>query len=272
MKQFSGTLSIVCMVMTAVLIILPGQGRADDPQARQIMQKVQDRNDGDNRSSEMTMVLINKRGETRTRKIANFSRDKGKDSLSLMIFKNPPEVRNTGFLTYDYDAGDKEDDQWLYLPALKKTKRIASSDKSGSFMGSDFSYADMSDSSLDKYDYKLLKEMKVRGHKVWVIESKPRVASERKRTGYDKSLLLVRQDNYVVVRSVIWVSEGGKRKYLDVTKLKKIDGIWVATETQMTTKRGKQTLHKTILQLRDVKFNQNLDPNLFTVRQLEKGL
>ena len=62
-----------------------------------------------------------------------------------MFFLSPADVKDTGFLTYDYDEEGRDDDQWLYLPALKKTKRIASGDKSGSFMGSDFTYADMTD-------------------------------------------------------------------------------------------------------------------------------
>ena len=242
------------------------------PSGREIMQQVDDRDDGDNGTSEMTMTLIDKNGDTRTRKIRSFTKDKGEDRQRIMFFLEPADVKDTGFLTYDYDAFDKDDDQWLYLPALRKSKRIASSDKSGSFMGSDFNYSDMTRKNLDAYDFKVLKEDEVRGAKVWIIEAIPKSKQEIEESGYDKSWLFVRQDNYVVVRAVHWVNQGGRIKYLDVPKLEQIDNIWVATELTMTTKLGKETLHRTELKFDNVRFNQKLEQEMFTVRRLEKGL
>jgi hypothetical protein len=175
-------------------------------------------------------------------------------------------------LTWDYDDPDKDDDQWLYLPALRKTKRIASSDKDGSFMGSDLNYSDMTDRNLDDYDFTLKKEMEVNGVKTWLIESIPRSKKVIKETGYKKSLLFVRQDNYFVIRGVNWVRTSGYLKYMDVKKLELIDNIWVATEMHVTKKKGKNFAHKTILKLNNVKFNQDLDYDMFTVRRMEKGL
>ena len=85
-------------------------------------------------------------------------------------------------------------------------------------------------------------------------------------------MLFVRQDNDVVVRAVHWVKKGKRLKYLDVKKLELIDGIWVPTETHMTTKKTKQTLHKTIIKVSNVRFNQDLDESQFTLRMLERGL
>lgn len=126
---------------------------ADDAKAREIMQKVDDRNDGDNQASDMVMILIDKNDKERIRKLSVFAKDKGEDTLRLMFFVHPADVKNTSFLTWDYDDYDKDDDQWLYLPALKKTKRIASSDQSDSFMGSDLNYSDMTSRNLDDYDF-----------------------------------------------------------------------------------------------------------------------
>ncbi|MBW2366248.1 MAG: outer membrane lipoprotein-sorting protein, partial [Deltaproteobacteria bacterium] len=75
---------------------------ADDPEARGIMEKVDARDDGDNQTSDMEMILIDKKGQERVRKIHSFGKDKGKDSLRLMFFMHPADVKNTGFLTYDY--------------------------------------------------------------------------------------------------------------------------------------------------------------------------
>ncbi len=245
---------------------------ADDPQARSIMEKVDARDDGDNQTTNMEMILIDKRGNQRVRKIGIFSKDKGEDELRLMFFQHPADVKDTSFLTYDYDDPDKDDDQWLYLPALRKTKRIASSDKSGSFMGSDLNYSDMTDRNLEDYDFTLKKEMEVKGVKTWLIESIPRTKKVIKETGYKKSILFVRQDNLFVIRSVSWVKDGGYLKYVDVKRLELIDGIWVATEIHVTKKKGKKLAHKTVLKFDNVKFNQKLDYEMFTVRRMEKGL
>ena len=222
------------------LIFFPGVVLADDAKAREIMQKVEDRDDGDKRRSSMQMILIDKRGKERVRSTVSYSRDQGKDTQSIIFFESPADVEGTGFLTYDYDDETKDDDQWLYLPALKKTKRIAASDKSGSFMGSDFNYSDMTSRALNEYDFTLSKEMEVNGDKVWAIEAVPRSQKTIDETGYKKSLILVRQDNYVVIRAISWEKDGGRMKYLDVKELKKIDGIWTPLEMHMTTKQGKQ--------------------------------
>ncbi len=120
---------------------------------REIMEKVNARDVGDSSSGEMEMILIDKKGKKRIRKLKTFGGKKGKDTMSLMFFISPADVKNTGFLTYDYKKSGKNDDQWLYLPALRKTKRIAAGDKSGSFMGSDLNYSDMTNPDLDLYDY-----------------------------------------------------------------------------------------------------------------------
>ena len=265
-----GRLGILLMV--AICLPLSQSRGADDPKARDIMQKVDARDDGDNQISDMTMILIDKNGKERVRKIKSFGKDKGEDTQRLMFFLEPADVKDTAFLTYDYDDAEKDDDQWLYLPALRKTKRIASSDKTNAFMGSDFSYADMTKRELENYDYTLLKEMKVGDAETWLIQSVPRSKRVIEQYGYTKSVSFVRKDNFVVIRAVNWVRDGNRLKYMDVRKLDLIDGIWVPTEIHMTTKKDKLTLHNTILKFEKVKFKQVLDEGIVNVRQLEKGL
>jgi len=240
---------------------------------REIMEKVNSREEGDRSISETEMILIDKNGKKRIRNLKTYGRKIDDFSQSLIIFMSPADLRNTGFLTYDYDEPGKEDDQWLYLPALRKTKRIASSDKSGSFMGSDLNYSDMTSRELDLYYYTLMKETEVKGQKVWQIKTVPKTKDEVKKSGYSKSIIFVRQDNYVMIRSVSWVHKKKRNKYLDVKKMEKIDGIWVSTEIHVTTKSGKKTIHKTILKENNIRFNQDeVNEDLFTIRRMEKGL
>jgi len=262
--------AILIYILAAFALVQPGAAQ-DAPDAEEIMRRVDARDDGDRSVRDMEMILIDKNENRRVRRLRSFSRDEGEDVQSIMFFLEPADVEGAGFLSYDYDA-DKDDDQWLYLPALRKTKRIASSDKSGSFMGSDFSYADLTTREVENYDWTLMKEAEVRGQPVWQIQGIPRSREEIDETGYTKSVVFVRVDNYVVVRAVNWLEKGNRLKYMDVKKLEQIDGIWVPTEIHMTTKKGKVTRHKTILRVYNVRFGQDLSPDFFSTRQLEKGL
>lgn len=259
--------------LTATFVALPSHSAALTPE--QIMQNVYDRDDGDHAVMEMEMVLVDKNGSQRVRSVKSFRRDAGKDgqdSQTIMFFLAPADVKDTGFLTFDYDDDSKDDDQWLYLPALKKTKRIASNDKSSNFMGTDFTYADMNERHIKDYSYKIMKEDVVNGDKVWVIEATPVTEKEKEETGYLKSVLFVRQDNFVVLRAINWLDKGGKLKYMDTKKLEQIDGIWVATEITMTTKKDKETLHQTIMRSRNVQFRKPQPDETYSIRRLEQGL
>ncbi|GKT12094.1 MAG: hypothetical protein ISEC1_P1069 [Thiomicrorhabdus sp.] len=239
--------------------------------ADEIAHQVDIRDDGDNGSSIMQMTLIDKHGNKRVRSMKKYLKDFGDDSRSVIFFLEPSDVKDTAFLTYDYADSGRDDDQWLYLPELRQTKRIVSSDKSGSFMGSDFSYADMTSRALEDYSYKILKEAEVRGEKVWIMETKPKTQKTIDETGYTKSYMFIRQDNFMAVRAIHFLVDG-KRKYLDILSIEQIEGIWVATAMEMKTKKGKVTLHSTKITFDEIKFNQTFKDSFFTVRRIEKGL
>jgi hypothetical protein len=245
--------------------------------AREIMNKVDARDDGNSVISTMQMTLIDKKGKKRIRQMRTYAQDIDINTEHKSIFfLSPSDVKNTAFLTYDYSADEKDDDQWMYLPALKKTKRIPASDKDAAFMGSDFSYADMTDKELDDYSFRLVKETSIKRKEgkvpVWVIESTPISQAVIDETGYKKSTLYIRKDNYVLTRAKFYLKKGSRVKYMDVRKLEKIDGIWVAMQTTMTTKQGKKTLHKTVLTNSDVEINKRINGNMFSIRRIEKGL
>ena len=238
----------------------------------EIAQKVHDRDEGDNITSQMKMILIDKNKKKRVRDLKVFTKNKGDDTLKMMFFLRPADVKDTAFLTYDYEDSNKDDDQWLYLPALQKVKRIASSDKSSSFMGSDFTYSDMTSRNVEDYSYKIMKEPTIRGHKTWQMQVVPKSEKIVEETGYTKSIVFVRQDNFVIIQALHYIKAGKKLKYMMVKDLEKIDGIWTIKEIQMITKKGKKTLHKSIFKFSNIKYNQDLDLSLFTTRSLEKGL
>jgi len=244
---------------------------------KDIMQKVIDREDGDKIITNMQMQLIDKAGHKRIRDMKTYSIDVGEDEKKLIFFLSPSDVKNTAFLTYDYNDENKDDDQWLYLPALNKTKRIPASDKDSSFMGSDFSYFDMTKPDLNDFTFKIIKETVVKrkwgNEDVWLIEITPKTKEISEETGYLKSVAYVKKANFMITRAKYYLRKAGRVKYMDVKKFEKIDGIDVATITTMTTKKGKRTLHKTILIQSDVQMNQkNITEDMFTTRTLQKGI
>jgi len=240
--------------------------------ADEIAQKTHDRDEGDNLISKMKMILIDKNGKKRVRELKTFAKDKGEDTLKVLFFLSPADVKETAFLTYDYEDSNRDDDQWLYLPALQKTKRIASSDKSSAFMGSDFTYSDMTSRNVEDYSYEIMKEPKVGGHKTWQMMVMPKSEKIIEETGYTKSIVFIRQDNFVIVQALNYIKLGSKLKYMKVLGLEKIEGIWTVTKIQMVTKKGKKTLHKTIFEFSDIRYNQDLQESFFTTRTIERGL
>jgi len=119
-------------------------------------------------SADMLMILKNKQGEESTRELRSQNLEVENDGdKSLTIFDKPRDVQGTALLTFTHKTGS--DDQWLYLPALKRVKRIASNNKSGPFMGSEFAYEDISSQEVEKYTYKYLQDEQLGGEDVFVF-------------------------------------------------------------------------------------------------------
>jgi outer membrane lipoprotein-sorting protein len=231
---------------------------------RDIMVKVDERPDGDEQRSVMKMTLINRRGKTRERSLLMYSKDYGKDSKSLMYFQSPGDVKGTGFLAWDYDDPEKDDDQWLYLPALKKSRRISSSSRNDYFLGTDFTYDDMGDRNVDEDIHTLLKEEELDGHLCWVIESKP----EDKDYMYSRRVSWIRQDALVAVKVEFYDKRGSLLKTLVVSDVRKQDDIWTPFRMEM---KNVQKDHSTVIEITEIQYNTGLEDSLFRVSTLERG-
>lgn len=143
----------------------------------------------------MKMTLQNNQGETSERSLRLRTLEVfGDGDKGLTIFDSPGDVKGTGFLSYSHPID--ADDQWLYLPALKRTKRIASNNKSGPFMGSQFSYEDISSFEVAKYHYNYLREETLNGRQTYVIENFPNY----KHSGYTRLITWVDIERYIPVK------------------------------------------------------------------------
>lgn len=240
--------------------------------AEDIMAKVDQLAEPATMKANMTMVLIDNKGKQRVRSMTSVSGDFDGADKSLMFFLQPADVKGTGFLMFYYDDAAVDDDQWMFLPALNKAKRIASSDKTGSFMGSDFSYSDMSKRNLNEWHYKILKEDSVNEVSVWIIESTPVNDKVIEKTGYVRSIAYVRQDNFQVIRGISYLEKKGEVKLMNIAAHDTIGGYWINTEIQMLTQKNGTVVHRTLMKMSDIEVNIELDENEFTLNRLEQGL
>jgi len=257
-------------------VLFPGALFAAELSALEVMRQVDQRDDGETSNSELTMILIDKNKNQRVRKLKGFRKDYGKDVKSISFFLSPADVRNTAFLSFDWDDENKEDDNWLYLPALRKVKRISSGNKKDSFMGSDFSYADMNGLELNEWEYQFINEREqVEGFDCWVIEGTPKNEMRNKvieETGYLKSVSWVRKDIFMTIRAKLYVKKGKEIKYFTASDIIQIDGIWTAKKLTMKTTKRNRTDHMTVLIFDNIIYNKGVDDTLFTTQRMERGI
>ena len=223
---------------------------------------------GETSSYTATMTLTNRKGESRVREIFMRSKDYGDVKKSVIVFARPKDVAGVSYLSHDYpdnDDGTKKDsDSWLYMPAMKKVRRISGSGKDDDFMGTDFTYADMGDRGLTKDTFTLLGEDTVDGIACWMVESVAKDKSEKTQ----RRVIWYGKENYKVVKGEYYDKQNTLTRVLSCSGITKIDGIWTVGKMFM---RNVKTDHTTLLELRNVKYNMAVDDNMFTVSAIEKG-
>jgi hypothetical protein len=251
-------------LLAVLLLAAAASGNAQT--GRDIAERVKNRPDGDTRYAEMQLTLVKKNGDKRDRKMVSWAMDEGKDTKKIMFFTYPGDVKGTGFLTWDYDQTGKEDDKWLYLPAMKKTRRISgSSSKTDFFMGTDFTYDDMGGRGVDEDKHKLLREEMRDGHKCWVLESVPVDPREI----YSRKLSWIRQDCDVTVYVEFYDKLDKLHRVMSVSELQQVGGYWTVMKMEM---KNVQSGHSTQITVTGPKYDIPVDKSLFTVAKLEKGL
>lgn len=246
------------------LVLAPQVYGAESHSGRDIMQMVDDRPDGDDGRAVMHMTLINHRGSKRERTLQSYRKDYGKDSKVLMFFEKPADVQGVGFLSWEHDAADQDDDRWLYMPALRKARRIAGESKNDYFMGSDFTYDDMGDRAVDEDNHKLLREETLDGHPCWVVESVPKGSDEM----YSRCVSWIRQDALMPVKVEYYDLQHKLLKTLAVNDIRLEQGIWTAFRMEM---QNVQQEHRTILAYDSISYDNGLKDDIFKVNSLRRG-
>ena len=251
-------------LVVAILFLAIGVSANAQLTGTQIVEKAYNLPSGDDKASTLKMTLTNKQGKQRIRVINQFSKDFGDVEKSIMFFQSPADVKNTSFMNWSYDS-DKSDDQWIYLPALKKTKRISSDSKSDYFMGSDFTYDDLGDRKLNADNHKLLREETVNGKACYVVESK----SKDEDYMYFKTITWIDKSNFVGVKKEFYDEDEELLKTLTIKKVEKISGFYVITNSEM---KNVQKNHTTTMTLSDVNVNTGISASKFSERMMTRGI
>jgi outer membrane lipoprotein-sorting protein len=215
-------------------------------------------------SNALVMTLTNKNGQKTVRKMHGYTLEvKGDGDKSMIVFDTPKDVKGTSSMTFTHKKGD--DEQWLYLPAVKRVKRISSSNKSGPFMGSEFAFEDLSSQELEKFTYKYIKEEKIDTIMCYRVERYP----VSKTSGYKKNVVWFNKKNYRVERIRFYDRKGSKLKTLYFKKYKKYLGkYWRANIMKMV---NHQNSKKTYLKFTNYKFGIDLTDEDFTQNALKRA-
>ncbi|MFQ6084073.1 MAG: outer membrane lipoprotein-sorting protein [Candidatus Aminicenantia bacterium] len=262
-------LIIMMLAVGFIALLSANMTFGQDLSAREIMKKNDQQRKADDERLELVMKLINKKGKERVRQVIQITKtDAEGNQKSLIRFLSPADVKGTGLLTIEHS--DRDDDQWLYLPALKKVRRISASDQSDNFMGSDFAYEDMGTEEMGNYDYRLIKTEILDGVKCYVIEAVPNNDKEKKESGYSEREIWIDKDNFVGVQIKYYDKKGELLKIFKASDIRLIDGTnkWRAHRMEM---ENIKTSHKTVLLFDNFVINKGIEDKFFTQRYLERG-
>ncbi|WP_271783311.1 outer membrane lipoprotein-sorting protein [Aquimarina algiphila] len=222
----------------------------------------------DDEKIDITMTLVNKKGKTRARTINQVIKsDETRNRSSIIRFTSPSDVKGTSFLAVEYS--DRDDDQWLYLPALGKTRRISSSNQTDNFVGSDFTYEDMGTEDLEDFKYTIIKEETIDGQNCFLVEAIPISTSKIKETGYSKREIYVRKSDFVIAKINFYNKNKVHIKTLTTSDVKKVANS-EKSRAYVITMNNHKTNHKTILKFADFQINTGVETDIFSKRNLEK--
>lgn len=259
---FSGARMILAAAGFAVVLV---QGVWADETADTIMRDVFNRPEPVSMSAELTMTLIDSKGKERTRELVQISASFPGVDKKIMEFAAPADVKGTAFMNWSYAENGKSDDQWIYLPALKRVRRISSDGKGDSFMGSDFSYDDLGVRHPDRDTHTVTGSETVGDEECWVIESVPK----EKKGQYSKTVSWISKERTMGLKREFFDSKGNLLKVLSVLETKTQAGYELITRTEM---KNVQKNHRTTMAFGNVKIDQDVSEDAFTERALTRGV
>lgn len=258
---------VFLILIVAALVIYAARTYAITPEERGLeIATLSDKQDDGfkDQTAAMKMILRNKQGQEIVREIDLQLLEVPHDGdKSLSIFQTPNDVKGTALLSYTHKEGP--DDQWLYLPALKRVKRISSANKSGPFMGSEFAYEDITSQEVEKYTYRFIQEDTVEGVEAYLIERFP----VDPKSGYSKQEVWLHKTHYYPLKIEFYDRAGAHLKTLTMGPYQRLNNKYYRTESMDMVNHitGKSTR----LEWRDYKLGVGLSEQNFTQNALKRA-
>jgi len=252
-----------CIALFMIMSVSIAAAAAQDQRGLEIALESDRRDSGFvNYTVDLKMLLKSRKGQERVRelhlKILEVEKDGDK---SLAVFETPKDVKGTGFMSFSHKTED--DEQWLYLPALKRVKRIASRNRSSPFMGSEFSYEDMASQEVEKYTYRWLREDVLNGMDSFVIERYP---VDRENSGYERQVTWIDKEEYRIQKIVFFDRKNSLLKTLTIGPYRQFEKkFWKPLQYNMV---NHQTGKSTVLKFANYRFRVELDERDFTKNSL----
>ncbi len=221
--------------------------------------------------TQATLTIYSASGKNRVRSMRTYSKlyAGGELEKTLIRFTAPADVRGTGFLSFDYLS--KDDSKWIYMPALRKVRRIVSSENAKSFMGSEFSYADLSIPILEDFTYRLLPDTSVDGQLCYVLESTPKSKKIARGNGFSRKVAYIDRKTYAQRKVEYYNGAGEKEREVVGKDLVELDPKMHKFRFREITARNLKNGRRSVMRNVSMRFNSGIRDDLFSTRALRAG-
>ncbi len=266
MKQYLPSI-IPLLVVFSVSVLA-----AELPDGDEIAQKINARDEGIAVSRRLKMEMTDRHGKVRVRETRAFRKYYGDEKRTAIFYLKPKNIKDTAFLTFDYADKEQDDDQWLYLPAMRKVRRISASDRGDYFLGTDLSYEDIkleTRISIKDYTRKTIAEDEVDGFHCYVVAETTVDNETAEELGHLRRESCVDDSIWIVRKSKFWDVQNKLLKTTYFKDISKVQGIWTAHKIEV---ENHKTGHKTVFSFSDVDYSKGVNDNVFTQNALKRGL
>jgi outer membrane lipoprotein-sorting protein len=241
------------------------------PPGEEVARRVNARDDGSSAARTLVIELIDRRGSTRTRVTRFFRRDFGDERRLALFFEEPANLKGTALLTWDHAEPERDDEQWLYLPALRKSRRVAVEERGRSFLGTDLTFEEMKKETrlaIEDYRWATIGEETVDGRRCLQLEATPRDDETAEELGYGRVLVRVDAELWIPRLAEYWDPRGEALKTVRLLDVQPVQGVWTPLRIEAA---NHQSGHRTHLLFRDVEYGGALPDELFTEAALSRG-
>ncbi len=270
----SALLSICTTIFAAPLFAQSSENtnKAALPRAEDVVAHINSRDEGEAVSRKLSIEMRDKRGKIRHRETRSYRKYYAAEKRTVIFYLAPKNIKDTAFLTYDYNDPEQEDSQWLYLPALRKVRRISASDRGDYFLGTDMTYEDIKletrVSSAD-FNFQTIGTCDADGKPGLQIQGTPKSQEIARELGYSKTLSCVDNKIWMVRHSQFWDIKGTILKTVTISNIEQIQGIW---SQQNIDVENHKTGHSTRLIFSEIDYQSPIPEDIFTTNAIKRGL